>query len=172
MSRTNETRHIELYETCKFKCRLDPSVCNNKQRWNKNNYRCECKELIDKDICNEGFIWNPSNSEFDCDKSSDVGEYLEYEKFKWKLVDKLVEQCTENIKKVKLANIILVGKGKNEPKCSSCIRYIMLLLINFTINFGIGRYFVYYKCTNHWYLRKYVTRMSSQNWRFYRNWSQ
>ena len=34
MSRTNETRHIELHETCKCKCRLDVSVCNNKQRWN------------------------------------------------------------------------------------------------------------------------------------------
>ena len=43
MSRTNETRHIELHETCKLKCRrLDPSVCNNKQRWNKNKCRSEC----------------------------------------------------------------------------------------------------------------------------------
>ena len=32
MSRTNETRHIKWYETCKCKCRLDAIVCNNKQR--------------------------------------------------------------------------------------------------------------------------------------------
>ena len=32
MSRTNETRHIKWQETCKCKCRLDASVCNNKQR--------------------------------------------------------------------------------------------------------------------------------------------
>ena len=32
ISRTNETRHIEWYETCKCKCSLDASVCNNKQR--------------------------------------------------------------------------------------------------------------------------------------------
>ena len=31
MSRTNETRHIKWHETCKCKCRLDASVCNNKQ---------------------------------------------------------------------------------------------------------------------------------------------
>ena len=31
MSRTNETRHIEWHKTCKCKCRLDASVCNNKQ---------------------------------------------------------------------------------------------------------------------------------------------
>ena len=30
MSRTNETRHIEWHETCKCKCILDGSVCNNK----------------------------------------------------------------------------------------------------------------------------------------------
>ena len=32
MSKTNETRHIEWHKTYKCKCRLDPSVCNNKQR--------------------------------------------------------------------------------------------------------------------------------------------
>ena len=47
MSRTNETRHIKWHETCKCKCRLDASVCNNKQRWNDDKCRCECKELID-----------------------------------------------------------------------------------------------------------------------------
>ena len=51
ISRTNETRHIEWHETCKCKCRLDPGVCNNKQRWNEDKCRCECKELIDKGVC-------------------------------------------------------------------------------------------------------------------------
>ena len=32
MSRTNETRHKEWYETCKGKCKLDASVSNNKHR--------------------------------------------------------------------------------------------------------------------------------------------
>ena len=35
MSRTNETRHIEWNETCKFKCRLGAIFGNDKQRWNK-----------------------------------------------------------------------------------------------------------------------------------------
>ena len=30
MSKTNDSRHIEHHETCKYKCRLDASVCNNK----------------------------------------------------------------------------------------------------------------------------------------------
>ena len=40
MSRTNETRHIKLHETCKCKCRLDASVCNNEQR--SNDDKCHC----------------------------------------------------------------------------------------------------------------------------------
>ena len=58
MLKTNETRHIEWHETCKCKCRLDASFCNNKQRWNDYKCRCECKELMDKGVCDKGFIWN------------------------------------------------------------------------------------------------------------------
>ena len=91
MSRTNETRYIEWHETCKCKCKLDESVCNNKQHWNDDKSRCEWKEFIDRGVCVDGFIWNPSNCECECDKSCDVGEYLDYENCKWrkKLVDKL-----------------------------------------------------------------------------------
>ena len=56
ISRTNETRLIKWHETCKCKCRLDASVCNNKQRWNDDKCWCECKELIDKGICEKEFI--------------------------------------------------------------------------------------------------------------------
>ena len=73
MSRTNETRHIKWHKICKCKCRLDASICDNKQRWNESKCRCECKELIDKGMCDKGFLWNPSNCECECDKSCDIG---------------------------------------------------------------------------------------------------
>ena len=47
-SKTHEARYIEWHETCKYKCRLDGSVCDNKQRWNDDKCRYECKELINK----------------------------------------------------------------------------------------------------------------------------
>ena len=105
MSRTNETRHIKWHETCKCKCRLDATVCNNKHRWNGDKCRCECKELIDKCACDQGFIWNPSNCECECDKSYVVGKYLDYEKCKCrkKLVDKLVGESTKIVEKAKIA---------------------------------------------------------------------
>ena len=74
LPRANKTRHTEWHETCKCKFRLDPSVYNNKQRWNEDKCRCEFKESIDKGVCDKGFIWNPSNCECECDKSCDIGE--------------------------------------------------------------------------------------------------
>ena len=91
ISRTNETRYKIWHETCKCKCRLVTSVCNNKKRWNNNKCRCESKELIGKGVFDEGFIWNPSNCECECNKSCDVGEYLDYKysKCRKKLADKI-----------------------------------------------------------------------------------
>ena len=145
MSTTNETRFLEWYETYKCKCRLDVIVCNNKQRWNKNKCRCECKELIDKGICDKGFIWNPSNCECESDNTCDIGEYLDYEncKCRKKLVDKLIDECTETIKEVKLAKLTF-AKNENENKFSSCTIYIVLMIVIFTTFTGISIYFVYY----------------------------
>ena len=96
MSRTNETRHREWHETCKSKCRLNASVCNNKQRWDINKCTCQCKELFDKDVCDKGSIWNRSKCGCKCDKSCDVGECLDYKncKCRKKLVDELVERSS------------------------------------------------------------------------------
>ena len=118
-----------------------------------NTARCECKELIDKGVCDKGFIRNPSNCECECYKSCDFSEYLDYKncKCKKRLVDKLVEECTENIEETRLVEITS-AKNENKHKCSSCTLYIVLVSIFFTINVGIGSYFLYF----HWYLKKDV----------------
>ena len=63
------------------------------------------------------------------------------------MFDKLVEECTESNNEVKLAKITL-AEHNNKYKCSSCTLYIVLFSIIFTINVGIGIYFVYYKYMN------------------------
>ena len=105
--------------------RLDGSVCNNKQCWNDDKCRCECKELIDNG--DKGFICNPSNCECKCDKSCDIGEYLDYENCKCRktLVDKLTEECIENVEEIKIAKVTLT-EDENKYKCSSCTLYIAL----------------------------------------------
>ena len=61
-----------------------------------------------------------------------------------KLVDKLVEKCTENIEETKSVE----NENKYEKKCSSCTVYIVLFWITFTINIGIGIYFAYREYMN------------------------
>ena len=51
-------------------------------------------------------------------------EYLDYEhcKCRKKLIDKLVDECTETVEEVKLAKITL-AKNENSYKCSSFTLY-------------------------------------------------
>ena len=152
MSRNNQTRHIEWYETCKCKCRLDSSVCNNKQRWNENKCRCECKELRNKGRCDKGSIWNPSNCDCECNTSCDVEEYLDYIncKSRKKIVGELVKEYSKNINE----NQMIYNRTLNDYKkvCSSCVIYLVLLPIFFKISKIISSVFICF----HWYLKKVI----------------
>ena len=93
ISRTNETRYVSCHKTCKCKC------------------RCECKELTNKRICDEGFIWNPSKCECECDRSCVFGQYyIYYEscKCRKKIIDKLVEDCKENIDEILMIVLLVI----------------------------------------------------------------
>ena len=59
----------------------------------------------------------------------------------------MVEECTETNNEAKLAKITL-AENENKHKRSSCTLYIVLFSMVFTINVGIGTYFVYYKYMN------------------------
>ena len=50
------------------------------------------------------FVCNPSDCECECYKSCDFSKYLDYKscKCKKRLVDKLAEECTENIEETRL----------------------------------------------------------------------
>ena len=149
MTLTNETRHIKWHESCKCICKLDKIICNSKQRWNEDKSRCECKELIDKGECDKGFIWKPSNCE--CDKSCDTGEYLDYSncKCRKKLLNPLVEECTENIDGTKLVNITVENKNNSRGTSYDVYKALFgIFFIFFIINSGIIIYFVYFKYVN------------------------
>ena len=167
MPKINETRFIKWHEKCKPECRLDGIICNNKQRWNKNKCRYECKELIDKGVCDKGFIWNPSNCECECNKSCNIGEYLDYSncKCRKKLVDKLVDECTETIEEVKIAEITPF-ENKNNYEYNSCRVCIILMIVVFTIFTGITVYLAYYNWSlsnNNIYCIKFSTHTKNKN---------
>ena len=99
--------------------------------------------MIDKGACDKGYIWNTSNCECECDKSCDVGEYLDYEncKYRKRLVDRLVEECTGNVYEAKLTGIASFKHG-NEWVCSNTV-FIVLCVIALAICIGIDAYFTY-----------------------------
>ena len=83
--------------------------------------------------------------ECECDKSCNNGEYLDYSncKCRKKLVDPLVEECTENIDETELVKKTL---DENKDRCNSCVVYRALFwtfFIFFLISIGISIYFVY-----------------------------
>ena len=95
--------------------------------------RCECKKLIDKGMCDNGFIWNPSNCEFECDKSCDIEQYLDYKncKFRKKIIDKLIEECVENIDENEMLykeTLDIISSSDNKTS-DSCIVYIVLFYV-------------------------------------------
>ena len=99
--------------------------------------------------------WNPSNCECECYKSSDAGEYLDYKNCKCRkmLVDKLVEECSENIDERDLhPNKMIYNSTLNDSEniCSSCTAYIVLFVIFFIISTSISSVFIYF----HWHLRR------------------
>ena len=69
------------------------------------------------------------------------------------LVDKLVEEWTENIEETRLVQTTWVelhsAKNENNHRCSPSTLYIELFSISFTINVGIRSYFLYF----HWCLK-------------------
>ena len=56
ISRINETKCVSWHESYAWNCKLDESVCSNKQHWNNDKSRYECKEFINKGECDEEFI--------------------------------------------------------------------------------------------------------------------
>ena len=154
MSRTNEARHIEWHETCKCKSGLDSSVCNNKHCWNDDKCSCKCKESVEYAIKDPFEILvivslNAINNVM-------LGEYLDYEncKFKEKLVDELIEECTENFEEVKLGQItsmeLHLAKNKSKHKCNPCTLYIVLFSMIFKVNVAVGTDSIYF----YWFLKR------------------
>ena len=136
-----------------------------KQRWNKDKCWGESKELINKGICDKGLNWNPCNLECEYDKLYDGGEYLDYKncKCRKRFVNKLVEECSENIDKKKLlsSEMMNVTLYECENAHNSCIIYILLFVISLIISTSISSVFIYF----HWYLkRKYIKATAYWIW--------
>ena len=56
MSRNNETRYIKWHKTCKYKCRLDANLCNNKQDGMKTDPDVNAKNWLTKEYAMKDLI--------------------------------------------------------------------------------------------------------------------
>ena len=77
----NETRSVLWHESCEYVCKLNSSVCNDKQIWNSDTCKCSCNEDFASIInCAKGYTWNPITCECQCDIWCKPGQYLDHKK--------------------------------------------------------------------------------------------
>ena len=103
----NETRNVLWHESCKCVCRLNSSVCNNKQIWNNDTCRCDRNEDFAGIIsCDKGYTWNLSTCECQCDMWCKPGQYLDHKNCvcKNKLIGRVIAECTSVIKETMMNN--------------------------------------------------------------------
>ena len=150
LMRLNETRNVLWHESCKCVCKLNSSVCNNKQIWNSDTCSCNCNEDFAGIISYaKGYIWNPSICEFQCDKLCKQGQYLDHKNCvcKNKLVGRVIEECTSVI------NETMINNNKDNITNNTYLILFIVFLVLF-IMFLIG--FIYYCCCNNANKRKLI----------------
>ena len=143
LMRLNEARNVLWHESCKCVCKLNSSVCNNKQIWNDDTCRCDCNEGFAGMInCAKGYTWNPSTCECQCDIWCKPGQYLENKNCvcKNKLIGRVIEECTSVINETVINN-------KDNITNNNTFVYLILFII-----FLIG--FIYYYSRNNANKRK------------------
>ena len=145
LMRLNETGNVLWHESCKCVCKLNSSVCNNKQIWNDDTCRCDCNEdFTDIISCAKGYTWNPSTCECQCDTWCKPGQYLDHKNCvcKNKLIGRVIEECTSVIHETMINN--------NKDNITNNNTYLILFivfLIGFIV-FLIGFIYYYYYRNN------------------------
>ena len=67
MNLENTSKQVEFDESCKCVCKINSSVCSEKQKFNKDKCRCEC--LVNKK-CQKDFVCYYSNCEWKYKKAA------------------------------------------------------------------------------------------------------
>ena len=151
----NETRNVLWHESCKCVCKLNSSVCNNKQIWNSNTCRCDCNEDFAGMInCAKGYTWNPSTCECQCDTWCKPGQYLDHENCvcKNKLIGRLTEECTNVINETMINNKDNITNNNNNNNNNNTYLILFIVFLIRFIVFLTG--FIYYYCRNNANKRK------------------
>ena len=132
--RLNETRNVLWHKSCKCVCKLNSSVCNNKQIWNDDTCRCDCNEDFAGIInCAKGC---------QCDMWCKPGQYLDHQNcvYKNKLIGRLIEECTSVINETMINN--------KDSDNNNTLQNVFIGLFSVAVLIGIICFcvFAYFKC--------------------------
>ena len=130
LMRLNETSNVLWHESCKCVCKLNSSVCDNKQIWNDDTFRCDCNEdFTDIISCDKGYTWNPGTCECQCDTWCKQGQYLDHKNCicKNKLIGRVIEECASVINETMISN-------NNKDNITNNNIYLILFIV-FLIGF-------------------------------------
>ena len=148
LMRLNETRNVLWHESCKYVCKLNSSVYNNKQIWNSDTCRCDCNEDFAGIInCNKGYMWNSSTCGCQCDMRCKSGQYLDHKNCicKNKLIGRLIEECTSIINETMINN--KVSSNNNTLRNVFIVLFSVAVLI-WIICFCVFAYLKWFKGKN------------------------
>ena len=148
LMRLNETRNVLWHESCKCVCKLNSSVCNNKQIWNDDTSRCDCNEdFTDIISCDKGYTWNPSTCKCQCDTWCKQGQYLDHKNCicKNKLIGRIIEECISIINETMINN---KDSGNNNTLQNVFIGLFSVAVLIGIICFCVFAYFKWFKGKN------------------------
>ena len=141
----NETRNVLWHESCKCICKLNSSICNNKQIWNGDTCRCDCNEDFAVAVdCDKGYTWNPNTCECQCDIWCKPEQYLDHKNCicKNKVIGRLIEECTSVINETMINN---KDSGNNNTLCNVFIGLFSVAILIGIVCFCMFAYFKWFK---------------------------
>ena len=155
MSGINEIRILVQHDSCECKCGLNESVCNWKQKWNRDKCQCECKELDDWSSCEKRCLWNPSKCVRERNKACKIDEYLHTKNCSWKkrLISKLVLECEDE-------TLNTTETSPDDKKITSekinCLVHTISLVIICLLLLAVVSVVCYYYYIWYWIKEEYV----------------
>ena len=118
-------KNITFHKSRKCDCLLDEKVCNNKQKWNKNNCRCESLQIIE---CESGSFWNVVNCRCEFEKAAASKLIVE-------------EECD-----VETDDIIQNKTVKLIKETENCKQFVALSILFVCVSAIITRIMTYFYC--------------------------
>ena len=129
MSAVNQTRIIVQHESWECKCGFNENECNWKQKWNPDEFWCECKKLENWSSCGKSYTWNLSTCDSECNRACKIDKFLDskYCSCGKQLTRRLVLECEDEI--LNTTETLTNDKQETWDKNNCVIHAVSLVII-------------------------------------------